>query len=176
MIAVCPNKECNQRYRIQPAMMGRIAKCKKCNTRFKIEEPNNSPKPLELKPLETTTKPNSNNKLESETSFPSSKTESSPAPRNQSSGKTVRNALFLLAIAVIGVAASLFVGNFHAISGSSKGLSVVRRDAFGFSEFFINADEITRTPSLQPKHDFRSAGKFLKEKGSLNPTKHLKSG
>ena len=94
MIAVCPNKECNQRYRIRSEMIGRIAKCKKCNNRFKIEELIISLKPLELNPIdnssiELTKKNNSNNKLESETTLPSSETESPRAPRGGGFRKTI---------------------------------------------------------------------------------------
>jgi hypothetical protein len=88
MIAVCPNNECNQRYRIQPEMIGRIAKCKKCNNPFRIEELIFSPKPLELKPIdndpiEQITKHNSNKKSE---------TESPQAPLTESSKKPVYKA------------------------------------------------------------------------------------
>ena len=51
MIAVYPNKECNQRYRIRPEMIGRSVKCKKCNNPFKIEELIFSPNPLEFNPI-----------------------------------------------------------------------------------------------------------------------------
>jgi len=118
MIAVCPNKECNQRYRIRPEMIGRIAKCKKCNNPFKIEELIFSPNPLEFNPIdndsiEQTKKNTSNNKLESETTLPSSETESPRAPLTQGSKKTVCNASSLIVIVVLGIAALLFIGNIH---------------------------------------------------------------
>lgn len=125
MIAVCPNKECNQRYRIRPEMIGRIAKCKKCNNRFKIEELIFSPKPLEFNPIDNDSieqtkknnsnkkKNNSNNKIESETSLPSSDTESPRTPLTQDSKKTVCNASSLIVIVFLGIAALLFIGNIH---------------------------------------------------------------
>ena len=118
MIAVCPNKECNQRYRIIPEMIGRIAKCKKCNNRFKIEELIFSPKPLELSPIdndsiEQTKKNNSNNKLDSEITLPSSETESPRTPLTPGYKKKVCNASSLIVIVVLGLAAFLFIGNIH---------------------------------------------------------------
>ena len=118
MIAVCPNKECNQRYRIRSEMIGRIAKCKKCNNPFKIEELIFSPKPLEFNPIdndsvEQTKKNNSNTKLESETTLPSSETESPRPPLTQGSKKTVCSASSLIVIVVLGIAAFLFIRNIH---------------------------------------------------------------
>lgn len=161
MIAVCPNNECNQRYRIQPEMIGRIAKCKKCNNPFKIEELIFSPKPLELKPndddpIEQITKHNSNKKSE---------TESPQAPLTESSKKPVYKASSLLAVAVFGIATLLFIGNTHIISGSDKGLSIVRRDSFGFSEFFINADQITAMQPVSAKTQFPLSCKALQRVG-----------
>jgi hypothetical protein len=170
MIAICPNKECNQRYRIQPEMVGRIAKCKKCNNPFKIEELIFSPKPLELKPIdndsiEQTAKHNSNNKLEPKTSLPSSRTESPHAPLTQCSKKTLYKASSLLTIAVFGIAVLFFIGNIHIIGGSNKGFSIVRRDSFGFREFFINADEITGMQPVSAKTQFPLSFKVLQRVG-----------
>jgi hypothetical protein len=52
MIAVCPNKECNQRYRIQAEMIGQSSKCKKCSTTFRIQEYVEPPKLLDLELLD----------------------------------------------------------------------------------------------------------------------------
>jgi heme-binding NEAT domain protein len=85
---------------------------------FKIEELIFSPKPLEFNPIdndsiEQTKKNNSNNKLESETTLPSSETESPRAPLTQGSKETVCNASSLIFIVVLGIAALLFIRNIH---------------------------------------------------------------
>jgi hypothetical protein len=142
-------------------MIGRIAKCKKCNNPFKIEELIFSTKPLELKPIDNdpikqTTKHNSNN---------NSETESLQAPLTQSSKKPAYKASSLLAIAIFGIATLLFIGNIHIISGSDKGLSIVRRDSFGFSEFFINANQIVGMQPVSAKTQFPLSYKILQRQG-----------
>jgi hypothetical protein len=172
MIAACPNKECNQRYRIKPEMIGRFAKCKKCNNRFKIEELIYSPEFLELKPIsnvsiEQKTKHSSDNKLESEKFIPSSETETFQEPSNHSSPKIKCKAAFLLTIPLFGILALLFIGNCHIISSSNKGLSIVFRDSVGFSEFFINADQITSMPSVSARTRFPLGYSVLKREGII---------
>ncbi|MBI5580981.1 MAG: hypothetical protein HY895_17660 [Deltaproteobacteria bacterium] len=172
MIAVCPKNECHQRYRIQPGMIGKIAKCKKCNNPFKIEELIFSPEPLELKPIhngfiEQTTKHYGNHRLEPEASLPSSGTASLRAPLTQSSKKTFYKASPLLVIAVLGIAALLFIGNNHIISGRDKGLSIVRRDSFGLSEFFVNADRITAMQPVSANAQFPLSFKVLQREGVI---------
>jgi hypothetical protein len=172
MIAVCPNKECNQRYRIQPEMIGRIAKCKKCSNRFEIEELILSPQPLKPKPVEKeyfkqTSKYNRDKKPDPETTSPSPKAKSPPAPLNQSSGKRSYKAPYLLAVAFFCIAALLFMGNFHIIRGSQEGLSVVRRDSFGFREFFINADNISSISPVSAATRFPLGFKVLQREGII---------
>ena len=172
MIAACLNKECNQRYRIKPEMIGRFAKCKKCNNRFKIEELICSPKPLDLQPInndsiEQKTKHNSHNKLESGTFIPSSETETFQAPSNHSSHKKLYKASSLLAIALFSIVALLFIGNCHIISSSNKGLSIVFRDSVGFSEFFINADQITGMPPVLARTRFPLGYSVLEREGVI---------
>lgn len=172
MIAVCPNKECNQRYRIKPEMIGRFAKCKKCNNRFKIEELICYPKPLDLQPInndsiEQKTKHNSHNKLESGTFIPSSETESFQAPSNHSSHNKIYRASSLLVIALFGIVALLFIGNCHIISSSNKRLSIVFRDSIGFSEFFINADQITGMPPVLARIRFPLGYSVLEREGII---------
>ena len=201
-------------------MIGRIARCKKCNNLFKIEELISSPKPLELKPTENdtikqTTKRDRNDKLGSKTSLPSSETKSPQASPLQSSKKTievvaqpritpegkaqadstaqqprqqvsvsrgrqrrhrtsggVRKPLLyitssLLVVGLIGIAASLFIGNFHIISGSNKGISIFRRNSFGIREFLINADRITGMPTVSAKKQFPIGFKVLQREGII---------
>ncbi|HEY9881593.1 MAG TPA: type I restriction enzyme HsdR N-terminal domain-containing protein [Leptolyngbyaceae cyanobacterium] len=38
MKTACINSECQQKYNVDPAMIGRIARCKRCNTIFTVEE------------------------------------------------------------------------------------------------------------------------------------------
>lgn len=171
-MVVCPNEECNQRYRIRPEMIGRIARCKRCNNRFKIEELINSPKPLKLKPveneyLEQTPKHDRNKKLELETTLSSSETKSPRAPLNQRSKKRLYKALSLSVIAIFSFAALLFIGNFHIISGSKEGLSIVRRESFGFSEFFINANKIMGISPDLAETRFPLGYKVLQKEGII---------
>jgi len=48
MIAMCPNLECAQKYKVPPSMKGSAARCKKCNTVFKIEEYTDQAKDLKI--------------------------------------------------------------------------------------------------------------------------------
>jgi uncharacterized membrane protein len=174
MIAVCPNKECNQRYRIQTEMIGRIAKCKRCNNRFKIEELISSPKPPEHKPVENeysepTAKHDSNKKSEPKTPLPSPVAKSPYAPLNKGAKKSLYRAISLFVILILGISALLFIGNFHIIRNSQEGPSVVQRDSFGFSEFFINADTIMRIPRALAETQFPLGLKVLQREGIIKP-------
>ena len=146
-------------------MLGRSATCKKCNNPFKIEEQIDSPNPLEFKPIyddsiERKTKRNRSNKLEPETG-------SFMPLSHQRSKKRAHKRPFIIAIALLGIVALLFIGNYHVIRGGSKGLSIVRRDSIGFGEFFINADEITGIPSVSAKKRFPLGYKVLQGEGII---------
>ena len=180
MIAVCQNKKCNQRYRIKPEMIGRIAKCKKCNNPFKIEELISSPKPLELKPIETVEvvaqpriTPEGKAQADSKAQPPRQQVSVSRGRqrRHRKSGGVRKPLLYkassLLVVGLIGIAASLFIGNFHIISGSNKGLSVARRNSFGVREFCINADRITGMPAVSAKKQFPIGFKVLQREGII---------
>jgi hypothetical protein len=181
MIAVCPNKECNQRYNIKPEMIGRIAKCKKCNNRFKVEELSYSPKPIELKPIdnhsiESKTKHSRPDGLEPKASPPSSETEPFQAPPTPSFKRKAHNVSCLLAIALFGIVTLLFIGNFHIITGSNKGLSIVGRNAFGFTEVFINADQIKGMPPATAIARFPLSFRILQKEGIIKSGEAPKRG
>jgi hypothetical protein len=182
MIAVCPNKKCNQRYRIKPEMIGRIAKCKKCNNPFKIEELISPPKPLELKPIETAEAvaqprgtPEGKAQPDSKAQQPRQQESVSKGlrRRHRKSGGVRKPLLYitssLLVVGLIAIAASLFIGNFHIISGSNTGISVVRRNSFGIREFFINANRISGMPTVSAKKQFPVGFKVLQREGIIKP-------
>ena len=50
MFTACTNSTCGQRYRIKPDMIGLIARCKKCNNVFTVEQAVEVPKPVDLEP------------------------------------------------------------------------------------------------------------------------------
>jgi predicted type IV restriction endonuclease len=50
MFTACTNSTCCQRYRIKPEMIGLIARCKKCNNVFTVEQAVEIPKPVDLEP------------------------------------------------------------------------------------------------------------------------------
>jgi predicted type IV restriction endonuclease len=50
MFTACTNSTCCQRYRIKPDMIGLIARCKKCNNVFTVEQALEIPKPVDLEP------------------------------------------------------------------------------------------------------------------------------
>jgi predicted type IV restriction endonuclease len=55
MFTICTNGDCNQKYKIKPEMLGAMARCKKCNNIFNIEEYVQKPKVLDLEPPEEET-------------------------------------------------------------------------------------------------------------------------
>jgi hypothetical protein len=172
MIAVCPNKSCNQRYRIKPGMIGRNARCKKCNNPFTIEELIYPPKPLELVFLKNDSIEKEANPKDGHTLSPekihSSSTRGLPqAFSNRSIKKKARAAPWLIAMALFGVFASLFIGNFHVVKGGNQRLSLVGRDSFGFSEVFIDADKIKSMPPVAAAAAFPLGYKVLQREGII---------
>lgn len=179
-IAICPNKACNQRYHVKLEMVGRIAKCKKCNNRFKIEELIYSTKASDLKPdkndfIKRVQKNRSDIHLPSKKILPFSDTESFQKYLNKPFRKNNYKALSLFFILFFGIFAFLFVGNFHIISESNKGLSIVHRKAFGFSNFFINADQIADMPSDSAKLKFPIKFNVLQREGIIQSKETPKS-
>ena len=48
MLTICPNEDCNQKYKIKPELIGSMGRCKKCNNIFILEEFKEKPKIFEL--------------------------------------------------------------------------------------------------------------------------------
>jgi predicted type IV restriction endonuclease len=48
MRTICTNEECSQKYKIGSGMLGLMARCKKCDNVFKVQEYKEAPKPNEL--------------------------------------------------------------------------------------------------------------------------------
>lgn len=55
MFTVCSNVNCKQRYGIKPEMIGLMARCKKCNNVFNVEQFVEPPKPVDLETPDETT-------------------------------------------------------------------------------------------------------------------------
>ena len=55
MFTICTNGDCNQKCKIKSEMLGGMARCKKCNNIFNIEEYVQRPKILDLEPPEEET-------------------------------------------------------------------------------------------------------------------------
>ncbi len=166
MIAACPNKACNQRYRIKPEMIGRFARCKKCNNRFKVEELVFASKPLERMPIkndsvEAETQHKDGHELGAEKVLLPSKAKSSSASSNQNSKKKSYKAPALIAFAIFVIFTVLLIGHFHVLRGNHRGLSIVSRDSFGFGEIIINADQIKNMPPVSAEAKFPVGYKIL---------------
>jgi hypothetical protein len=161
-------------------MIGRIAKCKKCNNQFKIEELLYPAKTLELKPIKNDSivqisKRNGNTKIEPNKTLPSSEIRSPKAPLTRSSRKIIYIASSLFAIALFGIAALIFIGNFHLISGSNKGHSIVRRESFAFSEFIVRAGQITSMPPKSAMILFPLGYSVLQREGIIEIDEAIKN-
>ena len=149
-------------------MIGRSARCKKCNNPFIIEEWIYPPKPLELillqnDSIEKEASHKDDPKSASEKIPSSSKTDLPQAFSNRSSNKKAFTAPILAAMALLGILTLLFIGNFHVIKSGNQRLSVVGRDSFGFSEFFINADQIKSMPPDSAAAGFPLSYKVLQK-------------
>ena len=70
-------------------------------------------------------------------------------------------------LVLIPLLVAVFVGSFHIITGEKAGLHFVRRDSFSFSEFFIDADAITRMPWLAAKSRFPIGCRVLQREGLI---------
>lgn len=72
---------------------------------------------------------------------------------------------FLLPI--LGILALVFLGNYHFVNGSKNGPTILKRDAFGFGEMFINVDEITGMPWFSAKTRFPIGCRVLAREGII---------
>lgn len=60
--------------------------------------------------------------------------------------------VLLIAVGLFGVL--LMLGNFHFINGKNIGFTVAKRASFGFSEMFINVDQITGMPYIAARTQY----------------------
>lgn len=71
-------------------------------------------------------------------------------------------------IAILLVALVLtFFASFHVIKGGNVGISVTTRQSFGFSEAFIDVDEITGMPWIAAKARFPLGCAVLQREGII---------
>jgi hypothetical protein len=153
-------------------MIGRFARCKKCNNRFRVEELIFASKPLERMPIK-------NDSVEAETQHKDghehgaekvllpSRAKSSSAFSNQNSKKKSYKAQAIVAFAVFVIFTGLFIGNFHVIKDGNQRLSFVNRNSFGFSEVFVNADKIKSMPPVSAAAAFPLGYKVLQSEGII---------
>jgi predicted type IV restriction endonuclease len=70
MFTICTNGDCNQKYKIKPEMLGVMARCKKCNNIFNIEEHVQRSKILDLEPPEEETPKEESSELDKQRRSP----------------------------------------------------------------------------------------------------------
>jgi hypothetical protein len=70
----------------------------------------------------------------------------------------------LLVLLGLGV---VIVGTCHVITGSEAGVSIVRRQSLGFSEFFVNVDAITNMPYFSAKSRYPLGCRVLQDLGLI---------
>jgi len=82
------------------------------------------------------------------------------------------SALPFLLVAFV-VVLLVFVGNVHVITGGNGGLSLASRESFGFSEMFVNVDEITGMPWIAAKSRFPLGCALLQRKGIIESDEQM---
>jgi len=65
------------------------------------------------------------------------------------------------------IAFIIFMGNYHIITGSKSGMSIIKRDTFSFSDFLIPMDKITSMPYLAAKSQYPVGVKALQREGII---------
>jgi len=74
--------------------------------------------------------------------------------------------LWSLAVIII-FAFIIFMGNYHIITGSKSGMSIIKRDTFSFSDFLIPMDKITSMPYLAARSQYPVGVKALQREGII---------
>ena len=107
-----------------------------------------------------------NDNIQTETSQPSNsdiiETEETPVLNKDVTAVT----LWTLGVIVV-IAFIIFMGNYHIITGSKSGMSIIKRTTFGFSEFFIPIDKITSMPNFSAMSQFPVGVKALRREGRI---------
>ncbi len=93
----------------------------------------------------------------------------------QSSSTTNNSSSPLMILVLLSILLVLFFSNFHIITGERIGPKIVRRDAFGFSEIFINVDAITGMPWISAKSRYPIGCRVLAREGIIESDEALKS-
>ena len=73
----------------------------------------------------------------------------------------------ILAGASLVALALVFMGFFHVVSGGDISTRYLAKRSFGFSETFVNVDEITGMPWIAARAKYPLACKLLQDEGIL---------
>ena len=86
---------------------------------------------------------------------------------NSPSTGTLKN-MFLPPLIVFVICFSvLFFGNFHVVTGGQVGFQIFERRSFGFSEVFVNVDQIGNMPAILAKGQYPIGTRLLQDRGIL---------
>mgnify|MGYP003633420163 CR=1 FL=1 len=76
---------------------------------------------------------------------------------------------------VAAVAALLVLSNVHFITGKNVGLKVTQRDSMGFSEMFINVDQITGMPFIMAQSKYPLGCQVLVREGMIESMEEIQA-